>query len=204
MKTKEKILIFFTFLFTSLAQALLNGSHVSQNWIVSGAKRPTNSKSEGTINFGLFRGIRKLNHGFGERVYEMDVVETQYREKQFMVRELYVTTIACVCVSALFGIICAVLSLLNTSCNPSEPVCHYPGMLRIFGSTRPTHGSDHYFHTWCLHVRPFVLPYVRPHFSKSRKTKQTQSVIAIVGLAEWIIDDTQCLVDPEADHSPGR
>ena len=35
----------------------------------------TNAKSEGRINFGLFWGTRRLNHGFGERVYEMDVME---------------------------------------------------------------------------------------------------------------------------------
>ena len=37
----------------------------------------TNAKSEGRINFGLFWGTRRLNHGFGERVYEMDVMEVR-------------------------------------------------------------------------------------------------------------------------------
>ena len=40
-----------------------------------------------------------------------------------------------------------------------------------------------------LSVRRSERPYVRPHFSKSTKTKQ----IFIVGLVEWIIDDS-CLV----------
>ena len=41
-----------------------------------------------------------------------------------------------------------------------------------------------------------VYPYVRPHFSKSSKTKQAKTTFATgmtVGLAEWIIDDI-CLV----------
>ena len=37
----------------------------------------SNAKSEGRINFGLFWGTRRLNHGFGERVYEMDVMEVR-------------------------------------------------------------------------------------------------------------------------------
>ena len=58
-----------------------------------------------------------------------------------------------------------------------------------------TAGSDHYIHTWCLYVRP----YVRSHFSISSKTNQLSSkwgytvVITTggtVGLAKGIIDDT--------------
>ena len=52
-----------------------------------------------------------------------------------------------------------------------------------------TAGGDHYFRTCCL--------YVRPHFSKSRRTKtcKVQERIGIgsggtVGLVEWIIDNT--------------
>ena len=37
----------------------------------------SNANSEGSINFGLFWGTRRLNHGFGERVYEMDVMEVR-------------------------------------------------------------------------------------------------------------------------------
>ena len=53
------------------------------------------------------------------------------------------------------------------------------------GRTTVTTSSDHCFHTCC----PYVCLSVRPHFSKSSKTKQISSV----GLAKWIIDDT-CLV----------
>ena len=68
-----------------------------------------------------------------------------------------------------------------------------------YWSTRPTTvpaGSDHYFHTECPFVRPFVRSSVRPHFLKSSKQNKQKTMFATgetVGLAEWIIDET-CLV----------
>ena len=63
------------------------------------------------------------------------------------------------------------------------------------GRSTVTAGSDHYFHTWCLFVRPYIRPF---HFSKSRKTKNFQVRIVIiiggiVGLAKCIIDGTHVL-----------
>ena len=59
---------------------------------------------------------------------------------------------------------------------------------------RPTlmAGSDHYFRTWCLSVRPSSLFKI----SKKQNNFQVRIVIAtggIVGLADWIIDGTQGL-----------
>lgn len=152
---KVKAIIFLTFLSTCLALALLSAALGSNHWIVSAVYRPANTKSHGVVNFGLFRGTRRylrnrlsfpylsvfaftivlrswcrLNPGFGERVYEMDVVDVQYRDKQFFIRELYVTTIVCVCAAILFGLIVAALALVNTATNPIETVCHYPGTAR--------------------------------------------------------------------------
>ena len=127
----EKFAIFATFCTSCLALALLGGSLGSQHWITSTATRDTNDKSSGHINFGLFRGTRRLNHGFGERVYEMNVFDVQYREKDFMIRELYVCTIASVCAALLFGSICAGLALYNVASTPEEKVCHFPGERRV-------------------------------------------------------------------------
>lgn len=46
-----------------------------------------------------------------------------------MVKELYVATIVCICVSMLFGIFAAMSAVVNTASTPSEPVCHFPGMI---------------------------------------------------------------------------
>lgn len=131
MKVREKVFVFFTFLLSCVAIALLAISLGTQHWVVASAVRTTNEKSSGTINFGLFRGTRRLNHGFGERVYSMNVFEVQYRERDFLVRELYVCTIASVSAAILFGIMAAALSLLNTAGSPEEAMCHMPGVIGI-------------------------------------------------------------------------
>ncbi len=129
METRERALIFATFLLSCGGLALLTGSLASKHWVVAAVHRPVNPKSEGRVHFGLFWGTRRLNHGFGERVNDMNVVDVQYREKTFFVRELYATTIACVCAALLFGLISACLALYNTASNPVESVCHFPGLI---------------------------------------------------------------------------
>ena len=95
----DRVICFGTFLASCAAIALLCGSLALQHWVVSTAHRvrkhrgkihyihfkssdidplqESNANSEGSINFGLFWGTRRLNHGFGERVYEMDVMEVR-------------------------------------------------------------------------------------------------------------------------------
>ncbi len=136
MAVSERVVVFGTFLLSCAGIALLSGSLGSHHWVVSTAHRESNSKSVGNINFGLFWGTRRLNHGFGERVYDMDVMEVQWREQDFLVRELYVTTISCVCGAILFGIISASLALHNTAANPTEAICHYPGKADLGSSER--------------------------------------------------------------------
>lgn len=124
---RERSLIFFTFLLACLGLALLAGGLGTRYWIVAQAERPSNNKSSGFIHFGLFEGTKRLNHGFGERSHPMDITDILYRERTFMVKELYVATIVCICVSMLFGIIAAMSAIVNTASTPSEPVCHFPG-----------------------------------------------------------------------------
>ncbi len=126
-KMDEKVLVFLTFLSSCLALALLSGSLATDHWVTAEATRASNSKSHGSVNFGLFFGTRRLNHGFGERIYDMNVFQVQYRESQFMVRELYITTIACVAGAILVGVVGACIALYNVAANPSEALCQYPG-----------------------------------------------------------------------------
>ena len=46
--------------------------------------------------------------------------------------------------------------------------------------------SDHYFHTWCLYVRPSVSTFQNLAKQSGNSDRYWRSV----GLAEWIIDDT--------------
>ena len=126
---RQRSVIFCTFLLACLGLALLAGGLGTRYWIVAQAERESNNKSTGFIHFGLFEGAKRLNHGFGERFERMDIVEILYRERTFMVKELYVATIVCICASMLFGILAAISAVVNTASTPSEPVCHFPGKL---------------------------------------------------------------------------
>ena len=127
MNLKERSIIFFTFLVTCLALGLLAGGMGTQYWGVSRAERPANNKSEGFVHFGLFEGTRRMNTGYGERVNHMDIIDIMFRDKQFVLRGLFVSTIASVSVSIFFGILTALLAVVNTASNPTELICHLPG-----------------------------------------------------------------------------
>jgi hypothetical protein len=94
---------------------------------VSTATRDSNNKSSGFINFGLFEGSKKLNHGFGERHFHMDLLDILFHERTFLIKELYIATIACIAVALFFGIVSACMAVINTASNPTEYICHMPG-----------------------------------------------------------------------------
>ncbi len=60
----------------------------------------------------------------------MSVLEAQYRQKDFLVRELYVTTVASACGAILVGVALACLALHNVAADPQEAACRYPGSFR--------------------------------------------------------------------------
>ena len=53
-----------------------------------------------------------------------------YHERQLMVYELYIGTISAVVAAIFFGIISAMLAIINTGSNPVEAICHVPGQYR--------------------------------------------------------------------------
>jgi len=138
---RQRSVIFFTFLLACLGLALLAGGLGTRYWIVAQATNDklTNGKTAGFIHFGLFQGIRRLNHGFGERIKPLNIAEIVYqynfvgdgpdRDSEFMVKDLYYATIVCICASMLFAIVAAISAVVNTASTPSEPVCHFPGMI---------------------------------------------------------------------------
>ena len=54
-----------------------------------------------------------------------------YHERQLMVYELYIATISAVVAAIFFGIISAMLAIINTGSNPVEAICHVPGQREI-------------------------------------------------------------------------
>ena len=126
---RQRSVIFATFLVACCGLGLLAGGLGTSYWVVAQAEIETNVKSSGFIHFGLFKGIKTLDHGFGKRPSDMNIVEILYRERTFMVKELWVGTIVCICVAMLFGIIAAFAAIVNTANNPVEPICHIPGKI---------------------------------------------------------------------------
>ena len=45
-----------------------------------------------------------------------------------MIYNLYIATIALLCSGILFGVLSALLAIINTAYNPSEAICHIPGI----------------------------------------------------------------------------
>ncbi len=56
----EKTTIFVTFVTSCVCLALLAGSLGSDHWLVAKVHRESNVKSEGIVNFGLFKVNTKL------------------------------------------------------------------------------------------------------------------------------------------------
>ena len=126
---RQRSVIFATFLVACCGLGLLAGGLGTRYWVVAQAGKETNRNASGFIHFGLFEGTKNLNFGWGERASPMKIVDILYRERTFMVKELYVGTIVCICVAMLFGIIAALAAIANTGSNPVEPICHIPGKI---------------------------------------------------------------------------
>ena len=129
---KRRALIFVTFFGSCLAISLLTASLNTNYWTTAECKRTTDNKekSNGTVNMGLFFYEASLNFGLGDRHYPEKMLGSKgilYLERQFLVYELYIATIACVVAGIFFGIISAMLAIVNTGSNPVEAICHVPG-----------------------------------------------------------------------------
>lgn len=129
---KRRALIFVTFFGSCLALSLLAASLATNHWITAACKRTENAeKSNGTVNFGLFEYETNLNVGYGDRYTVMNMLGSEgvmYHERQLMVYELYIGTISAVVAAIFFGIISAMLAIINTGSNPVEAICHLPGL----------------------------------------------------------------------------
>lgn len=125
-------MIFITFFGNCLAISLLAASLGTKYWITAQCKRLENAeKSDGNVNFGLFEYEANLNYGAGERNYQDNMLGPEgimYHERSLMVYELYIATISTVVAAIVFGIISAMLAIVNTGSNPVEAICHIPGL----------------------------------------------------------------------------
>jgi len=130
MNFKKRSFIFVTFFVSCLAISLLAAALGTEHWVSAECVREGEfkDKSSGTINFGLFKGSRLLNFGLGERHYPMNMQDILYKERTFLQYELYIATISMVVAGILFGVLSALLAIVNTAYNPIEAICHIPGL----------------------------------------------------------------------------
>jgi len=130
MNFQKRSVIFVTFFVSCLAISLLAAGLGTDHWLEAECRRlgDFSEKSNGTINFGLFHGARHLNSGLGDRHYPMNMIKILYRERTFLLYELYIATIALVSSAIFFGIFAALLAIVNTAYNPIEAICHVPGL----------------------------------------------------------------------------
>lgn len=77
MNLYKRGLIFATFLGCSLSAAFLAASVSTDSWVYADVKRVTNPfESDGHVFFGLFKGKRELNVGYGWRTYPVSGTTT--------------------------------------------------------------------------------------------------------------------------------
>jgi hypothetical protein len=81
--------------------------------------------------------------GLGDRVKNMQMLDILYKDRSFLIYELYISTIATVCGGIFFGVISAMMAIVNTASNPIEAICHIPGPPHT-GVPQPKY--DHIFH----------------------------------------------------------
>ncbi|KAG9509603.1 Protein cornichon-like 4, partial [Fragariocoptes setiger] len=74
------------------------------------------AKFHGEVNFGLFRGLKILNYGFGNRVSEF----TANSESNPINFALWITTISSIALSILFAFIGAISALINFAKAPRK------------------------------------------------------------------------------------
>ncbi|XP_045030494.1 clarin-2-like [Daphnia magna] len=127
MNLYKRGLIFATFLGCSLSAAFLAASVSTDSWVYADVKRVTNPfESDGHVFFGLFKGKRELNVGYGWRTYPVSVTENLNGE--FLNFGLWITTVTCVCVAIIFAIIGALMAIVNTTLTPVETIAGRIGL----------------------------------------------------------------------------
>lgn len=89
-------------------------------------KRPNSS---GHVNFGLFKGRKALNFGYGVRINPINVTEMVLNEQPvFMDQGLWLATIVCLCFAMLWAIVGALFAVINTATTPVEWITGVGGL----------------------------------------------------------------------------
>lgn len=144
MDLVKRVLTFLTFFVCCGALAFLTASYSTNYWVVvkpvrevfdvSNISTPVNVEEEGTgkfrgeISFGLFKGEKRLNHGFGLRPNPISVRTEMSTNPQLMNFGLWLFTILSLALALLFGVVSAVFAVINTVMTPVEVITGVVGL----------------------------------------------------------------------------
>lgn len=132
MSILKRGMIFITFFGCCFAIALAAAAMGTKFWLEADAvQRRINPdktlevrpNSTGHVNFGLFKGRKSLNVGFGTRVHHFDADDLE-----FMDYGLWVGTIACLSAGLLMAVVGALFAVVNTATTPVEAITGVPGL----------------------------------------------------------------------------
>lgn len=124
-------MVFITFFGCCFAIALMAAAMSTRFWLEAEAVQqrvgPDNTlevrpNSTGHVNFGLFKGRKSLNVGFGTRLHSFDV------NSVFMNYGLWVGTIVCLSLGMVFAVVGALFAVINTATTPVEAITGVPGL----------------------------------------------------------------------------
>lgn len=125
-------MVFITFFGCCFGISLMAAAMSTKFWLEAEAvqKRLNPDKtlevrpnSTGHVNFGLFKGRKALNVGFGMRLHPFDV-----ESAVFMDYGLWVGTIACLSLGMMFAVVGALFAVINTATTPVEAITGVPGL----------------------------------------------------------------------------
>ncbi|KAK7080840.1 hypothetical protein SK128_020131 [Halocaridina rubra] len=135
MNILKRGMVFVTFFGCCFAIALMAAAMSTKYWLEAEAIQlrfhPTDNttvirpNSTGHVNFGLFKGRKNLNVGFGERIHAFSV---DPQEPEFMSYGLWAGTIACLVIAMVFAVVGALFAVINTATTPVEAITGVPGL----------------------------------------------------------------------------
>lgn len=160
-------------------------------WVVAKGKRvgsPTVAKSSGNINFGLFKGMKRLDSGLGERIFTFKVTDLPAKQPAFMIYSVWMATIGTLCAAIVFTIIVVVFGIINTAVTPVEFITGVPGLY-------VWHGIAAFFEC-CSLVLWSVQFYSRLQYSVFWASEQQQGWssqdMASFGYSFWLVVGALC------------
>lgn len=143
MNLLKRSLIFSTFILCCVSLALVAAAIATPQWFAANCRqrvkpmaasvsqiRDSDSpqdfrqNSTGHVNFGLFKGQKNLNVGFGERISYFEV----NGKDGLLSQGLWAGTIGCLAGGLLFSAVGAVFAIINTATSPVEAITGIPGL----------------------------------------------------------------------------